>query len=455
MELRARLAALIGTPSSTTTTPTARAAPSVRERLRRLGVEGGEPFIDDTAPPLETLAGARVVGEGDERYLRIDRPLEPDLRDEALDWLRLWDERNVHALSPEPRVWTADAGRALFIDTETTGLGGASTLVFLVAGVYWREGNPWLTQFFLFGPGGEPAMMADLLDFLRGFELLVSFNGRAFDVRALCDRFVMCGLLDGPRLVDEMPHLDLLHPSRRIWRNVLSDCRLVTIEREILRRARGEDVNGEDIPMIYYRYLRTSLTRGVHAVIRHNEWDTVTLAVLGAVLLRMLADPGRHEGNDGYDDASRRTRRAEQTVGLGSLHVARGNADLAEETLRHGLGNATPASRYLARKRLAALHKKQGDVARALPLWRAMIDENVLVEAHPYTEIAKHFEHGLRDGRAALEMVERALAELSVGRRTPHPDEADLQKRKQRLVAALSRRERPGRATSRREPPSC
>lgn len=455
MDLRARINALTGTPSSSSDTPSARVPLSMRERLRRLGVTGEDLFIDPSASPLETLAGARVVGEGDGRYLRIDRPLDDAVHDEAADWLRLWDERHAHALSPEPRVRAADARCALFIDTETTGLGGASTLVFLVGGVYWRDGRPWLTQFFLFGPGGEPAMMADLLDFLRGFELLVSFNGRAFDVRALCDRFIMCGLAEGPPYVDGLPHLDLLHPSRRIWRNALSDCRLVTIEREVLRRARGDDVNGEDIPMIYYRYLRTSATREVHAVIRHNEWDTVTLAVLGAALLRMLSDPGRHACHDESDDGPRRTRRAEQLVGLGSLHVARGNADQAEEALRHGLENASPVTRYIARKRLAALHKKRGEVERALPLWHAMIDENVLAEAHPYSEIAKHLEHGRRDCRAALEMVERALTALTAGRRTTHPDEADLHKRKQRLLEALSRAERPAGATSRRKPPSC
>ena len=428
----------------------------MRERLHRLGVEGETCFIEAAAPPLEALEGAREVGEGDQRYLRIERPLDDDAQQGAADWLRLWTDEHGRALCPRSRVHGVEASRALFIDTETTGLGGASTLVFLVGGVYWRGDRLWLTQFFLLGPGGERAMMIELLAFLRGFDFLVSYNGRAFDVRALCDRFIMCGLAEGPAVVEGLPHLDLLHPSRRVWRNALSDCRLVTIEREILRRARGEDVDGEAIPMIYYTWLRSGKTRDVHAVIRHNEWDTVTLAVLGATLLALLADPSRHPGrHDDAHDGVRQRRRAEQMVGLGTLHLARGNADLAEEAMRHGLEEASPVSRYLARKRLAALHKQRGEPERALPLWLAMLDENVLGEAHPYTEIAKHFEHGRRDLRAALEMVERGLVELSPGRQATSTEGADLQKRRQRLLAALSRSERGGRATSRRAPPSC
>ncbi len=37
-----------------------------------------------------------------------------------------------------------------------------------------------------------------------------------------------------------LPHLDLLRPARRVWTSYLADCRLATLEREVVgRRARG------------------------------------------------------------------------------------------------------------------------------------------------------------------------------------------------------------------------
>jgi uncharacterized protein YprB with RNaseH-like and TPR domain len=392
------------------------------------------------SPPLESIEGATVVGERD--YLRIDRPLDDEVRDAALPWLHLWAPRHVHVLTPDGRLAAVDPRRALFIDTETTGLGGASSLVFLIGAVRWLDGRLHLRQYFLFGPPGERAMMADFLDFVSEFDFLVSYNGRAFDVRALCDRLILSGLHHGPPMLEGVPHVDLLHPARRIWRHALRDCRLVTIEEEVLRRPRGDDIDGMQIPMIYYNYLRHGRLREVHKVIRHNEWDTVSLALLGAAMMRMLTDPRTSlEAPAEGADARRVRRLGEQLVGLGSLHMARGDAERAEEALAHGLESASPTSRYMARKRLAALHKKRGEVERALPLWTAMLEENVLGEAHAYTELAKYLEHRRRDYPGALAVVERALTDLFEGRRRPIGEEWDgLQQRKQRLEQALRRR---------------
>lgn len=475
MDLRARIAALTPVRKAEAETPpdTSR----LRDRLRRLRgpvdeissaeidpdealLEAWRADVDRAAaaatatepkpkrkksPPLEAIEGATVIGEGDNRYLRIDRPLDDEVRDGALHWLHLWDARHVHALAVDGRLRTVDPRRALFIDTETTGLGGASSLVFLIGCVHWLDGRLHLTQFFLFGPGGERRLLDDLLSFIGDYDFLVSYNGRAFDVRALCDRFVMSGLQHGPQQLELFPHLDLLPPARRIWRHALKDCRLVTIEQEVLRRARGDDIDGMQIPMIYYNYLRYGRLKEIHKVIRHNEWDTVSLALLGSAMMRMLTDPSTSvaiEPPTHGPDARRERRHGEQMVGLGSLHIARGDVARAVEALEHGLENASPTSRYVARKRLAALHKKQGDYERALPLWHAMIDDNALVETHAYTEIAKYLEHRARDAAAALQVVARAETEIYARRGRGADAEWDaLQQRRTRLEQTLARRE--------------
>lgn len=482
--MRARIAALTGLTGGGTATddPEVCDTSRMRDRLRRLGSGdsrvGGLDAPEATRPdrerdsddqlvvspagvdrasgqedvrtrkarptvPLTSLDGARVVGEGDVRYLRIDRALDETVRDAALHWLHKWDHGHAQLLSRDDRLRAVDPARALFIDTETTGLGGASSLVFLIGCVHWKDGRLHLTQFFLFGPPAERRMMADLLTFFDGFEFLVSYNGRAFDVRALCDRFTLNGLSEGPPTLEAFPHMDLLHPARRIWRHALEDCRLATIERTVLGRPRINDVDGARIPMIYYNYLRSGRTRDVHRVIRHNECDTVSLALLGASMMWMLSNgsslsgdgcslsetphgriPPPHAGSSRY--------LAEQHIGLSRLHTAHGDPDRAEEAMLAGLDGASPVSRYMARKRLAALHKKRGDPERALPLWRAMVDENVLGETHPYTELAKYHEHRSGDYQTALTFVLRAMREL-FERRSPDQEWDQLLQRRRRL----------------------
>ncbi|NDD30378.1 MAG: hypothetical protein EB084_19140 [Proteobacteria bacterium] len=452
MDLRSRLAALgVSAPAAPAPSPQ-EAASSVRDRLRRLGVEGQPADLEPLrAEPLHLLPGARVMGDESTGYLRIERTLDAQTGERLRDWTERWHEDHARTLAPEARLRSDQADRALFIDTETTGLGGASTVVFLVGCLHLVDGAPRLTQLFLTHLGGEHQMLSDLLALTAAHDFLVSYNGRAFDVRALGDRYVLNRLPEGQRLLDERPHLDLLHPARRIWRNALDDCRLATLERDVLQRHRGHDIDSASIPGEYYAYLRSGRTDGMRAVIRHNEWDVITLALLGARMLRMLSDPGDAVLPAGSPDTVAALRHGEERAGLGALHAARGDAVRAEAVMRDGLQSASAVTRYLARKRLASLHKKQGETNRALSLWQMMIEENALGEPHPYHEIAKVLEHQHRDHHAALAIVERALA-IFHGRPDQRPA---LEKRKQRLEEALLRKERARATTSRREPPSC
>ena len=82
-------------------------------------------------------------------------------------------------------------------------------------------------------------------------------------------------------------HLDLLHACRRVWKEVLPDCRLQTLERHVCRRARADDIPGQMIPDAYHEYVRTDNAWQIVEVLRHNLLDLVTLADL---LTRFPAD---------------------------------------------------------------------------------------------------------------------------------------------------------------------
>src|SRR5207302_806542 len=161
--------------------------------------------------------------------------------------------RGVAARVPRVEDDGLAAERPLFLDTETTGLaGGPGTYAFLV-GAGWIEGDAFVvTQHFMRDLDEEPALLAALAPLLERAGGVVTFNGSGFDLPLLETRFVLARR----RWPATLPHLDLLRPSRRVWTGCLDDCRLGTLERDVLGLSREEDVPGAVIPSLYFDWLR-------------------------------------------------------------------------------------------------------------------------------------------------------------------------------------------------------
>ena len=77
-----------------------------------------------------------------------------------------------------------------------------------------------------------------------------------------------------------LDHVDLLHPTRRRYRDVFENCRLGTIERRVLSIVREDDLPGSEAPGAWVDYLRSSLAKQLRRVMAHNHQDVVTLARL-------------------------------------------------------------------------------------------------------------------------------------------------------------------------------
>jgi hypothetical protein len=162
----------------------------------------------------------------------------------------------------------------LFVDLETTGLG--STPLFLIGTMGWEGGGLVVRQYFARNYAEEPAVVRLFLDLLRRKPLLVSFNGKSFDMPYVRVRAAANGL----PYVEPANHFDLLHVSRRIWRGYLPDCRLQTLERHVCGRTRTGDIPGADIPQAYHDFVRTGDARQMGECLRHNRLDLITLADL-------------------------------------------------------------------------------------------------------------------------------------------------------------------------------
>ncbi len=168
--------------------------------------------------------------------------------------------------------------RFLCFDTETTGLaGGSGTRAFMIGAADWSDGALRVRQLYLTAMAGEAAMLEAFAAWLRPDTVLVSYNGRSYDAPLLATRYRLQRLADPLR---GLAHVDLLHPVRRVYRGRWENCRLATIERNVLRIVRDDDLPGSEAPAAWRSYLRAGRTTDLLRVLEHNRQDVVTLACL-------------------------------------------------------------------------------------------------------------------------------------------------------------------------------
>ena len=183
----------------------------------------------------------------------------------------------------------------LYFDTETTGLaGGSGTLAFLVGVAQVENEAIRLVQFLITSFAAEPALLSAVAAHLPADNKLVSFNGKSYDVPLLVTRFRMQGQCEP---LQTMPHLDLLHPTRRLFARRWTDCRLLTLERELLGFTRTDDLPGAEAPQAWFSYMRTGQAGLLIKVVEHNRQDIISLAAAHGAIAEAVRNPLAYEAD--------------------------------------------------------------------------------------------------------------------------------------------------------------
>ncbi len=177
--------------------------------------------------------------------------------------------------------------RLLHFDTETTGLaGGTGTRAWMIGAADWlADGRFRVRQLTTTTMGGEAAMLRTFATWLQPDTVIVSYNGKCYDSPLLKTRYRLARL---PDPLCGLGHLDLLHPVRRRWKGVWENCRLATVERELLGIVREDDLPGSEAPAAWLNYLRGGSAVNLRRVLAHNRQDLKSLA---GVLLHLARLP--------------------------------------------------------------------------------------------------------------------------------------------------------------------
>ncbi|MFA5180928.1 MAG: ribonuclease H-like domain-containing protein [Syntrophales bacterium] len=328
----------------------------------------------------------------------------------------------VSKLANDSALAGLDYTRGVFLDTETTGLaGGTGTVAFLV-GLGWFEGSRFvMKQLFLRDYSEERAALVFLRELVQDRQFLVTFNGKAFDVNLLTARFILNRLADP---LASMPHLDLLHPSRRLLRHRLDNVRLGTIEGAVLALEREGDVPGYEIPQRYFDWLKRRDGRLMADVFLHNRLDVLSMAALTAHLTEMIA----------AESTGPAPRPPQDLLAAARLLMHRGDTAGARRMLTELRSASCPATVLQACRLLSLIHKRAGEWTQAVEIWEEMISR-VPDDGFTLVELAKWHEHRSRDYATALDLARRALYVL------PLPGHERERESLSRRIARLERRQ--------------
>lgn len=285
-----------------------------------------------------------------------------------------------------------------YLDTETTGLaGGSGTYAFLIGVGHITAAGFELRQFFMRDYGEEASLLTRLTEFLSGFDVLITYNGKTYDQPLLETRYRMARM----RIpFDRLQHLDLLFGARRLWKYRFDSCRLVELENRILGVEREGDLPGEMIPYIYFDYLRSREAWRLAPILHHNALDILTLACLTAVVPLAFHSPERAQLTHGAEIA-----------GLARWFQQAEQYDRAAELFRRAIQSKHIRDEVLFRAMwdLACLEKKLGNADAALALFTDLTACPNAFRSDAYEELAKHYEHREKNFGMALEMTRSAL----------------------------------------------
>ncbi len=405
-------------------------APDVRPRELTYEPDTGRYEATIDIDRVADVLGGRVISNAFGRALLVDRRYESDRFHGAtsVGAIEFGDDERLRLLDPALAPPDGIGDRMLFVDLETTGLsGGAGTMAFLVGCGWFDFGAFQVRQFLLTSYAAERALLCAVADCFADTSLLVTYNGKTFDVPVIETRWLFHRM---PLPLESVRHFDMLHPARRLWRKregELDDeacCRLSTLERLLCGVTRLADVPGMEIPTRYFRFLRTGDARPLEPVLEHNRIDLISLAAVTAAAVRLV------------EGGSAACRDACEALAVGKVFERAGAFESAMSCFHHAADDsrAHVDVRAEALYRLGLRLRRNRRFEDAGAVWRRVLQleagrgrSTVLGPLRQFAvrQLAIHQEHRERDYEGARELTLQLLEE---------PENEQLEETRKRLT---------------------
>ena len=369
----------------------------LRQRLALLRPEHRSVQLSNARPGMSEQAlaqqlGGKVIAEG---LVHIRRQIPLSGRCGAV---------TLNDLEQQPRLpgeTQDDARPGIYFDTETTGLsGGSGTLAFLIGSARLSPGTVELQQLLLTRFAAEPALLSAFANTLTTEDRLISYNGKSYDLPLLLTRYRMQALTQP---FTDMPHLDLLHPVRRLLGRCWPDCRLITLEQRLLGLRRYNDLPGAEAPAAWFDYVRQGHGERLIQVVEHNRQDIISLVLAHRMLVKAIERP--------------------TSYGVDLTALARWQMQTDPEAARYLLQSHSNELDDEAKRLLGRLARRDGDWQQAVEIWQELATRGC---TESLERLAKFHEHVSKDLISAQQYC------------TLLPSDTRHQQRQQRISKKLS-----------------
>lgn len=314
--------------------------------------------------------------------------------EELLRVIKLWNEMEIeHPISAAGHR----PHELFFFDTETTGLGGGTgNTIFLLGYARVTESHVTVRQHILPNPGAEIALYQSFLENVD-YKTLVTYNGKAFDWPQVKTRHTL--VRDHVPKLPAFGHFDLFHAARRMWKHRLEKMKLSIVEKEVLGFERKDDIPGFLAPMIYFDFIERKNPEGLLGVIKHNEYDILSLISLYIHLSYQLLRLDQHQT-------------VAETFEVGRWFSALGQSSQAKAAFVDLL-HEDNKELFKTMHALALEHKRGKEWEKAAELWKGVAESGEPeLQTTACIELAKIYEHRLKNFELALSYSEKAKCVL-------------------------------------------
>jgi len=200
------------------------------------------------------LTNSGQFGLGRRNQLNLDKYIE-----RSLDALRCGDALFFEHLLPKKEIWRIYPefkDRSVFLDIETTGLGGQGDYITVIGLFNGRE-----IKTFIRGQNLE-----DFATELKNYSVIVTYNGKCFDIPFIESEFEDFKFTQA--------HIDLRYFLYRLGYS--GGLKQVEIDVGIRRKKGLEDIDGYLAVILWRKYLEGD-ERALPALLRYNIEDVVNL----------------------------------------------------------------------------------------------------------------------------------------------------------------------------------
>jgi uncharacterized protein YprB with RNaseH-like and TPR domain len=281
--------------------------------------------------------------------------------------------------------------QCVFFDIETTSLtSGTGNYAFLIGLGYFSDNKFTVEQIFMRQYGEEPAVLFHCAERLNKFKAIVTFNGKTFDIPIIKTRYRINRIQGFPV---SMPVIDLLKPARSIFKSIYASCSLKSLEELLLGITRTDDIPGYQIPDVYFTYQQTGFDSRLNAVIEHNRIDITSMVHL-IVFFNSLYELIHTKQFDQVPTHLYKNI---------AKHLYSRNIQLFIELIEYA-GHALLDNDHSLFKKYSTALKRSGHIEQALSFWEKNINLFSL------EELAKHYEHRIKDYHKALSYCNWAMA---------------------------------------------